>query len=32
MPSQIIQQGAEAIILKEGTNIIKRRIKKKLNL
>jgi len=28
MPSQIIQQGAEAIILKEGTNIIKRRIKK----
>jgi len=28
MPSQIIQQGAEAIILKEGDNIIKRRIKK----
>ncbi|MFH1365026.1 MAG: RIO1 family regulatory kinase/ATPase [archaeon] len=28
MPPQIIQQGAEAIILKEGNEIIKRRIKK----
>jgi TP53 regulating kinase-like protein len=28
MPSQIIQQGAEAVILKEGNEVIKRRIKK----
>jgi Kae1-associated kinase Bud32 len=28
MPPQIIQQGAEAIILKEGNEVIKRRIKK----